>query len=162
MHTKYYNIWTVTEIDDNGGGSGVQGYAYFAGAPAPDDGTIILFNAFGFDPGGLIGYNLKSYTNLNGTITHEMGHALNLYHTFEGDGTGSTCPPNTTGACSTEGDRCCDTPPHKRSTSNCVADGTANSCSAGTTAGQYVHNYMDYSSEVCKNMFSPDQSAREG
>jgi hypothetical protein len=159
-NTQYYNIWVVSEIDNNEAGGGIQGYAYFAGAPAPDDGTIILYNSMGFDPGGTMGYNLKSYTNLNTTMIHEMGHALNLYHTFEGDGGGSSCPPNTSGACATEGDLCCDIPPHMRSNSNCLPDGTANTCSPGSTALDYQHNYMDYSSDACTNMFSADQSAR--
>jgi hypothetical protein len=160
-NTKYYNIWVVSEIDDNNGGPGTQGYAYFPpGGSFNLDGTIVLYNAFGFDPTGSLGYNLKSYTNMNSTMIHEMGHALNLYHTFEGDGTGSTCPPNTPGQCSTEGDKVCDIPPHMRSTSNCIADGTANTCASGTTAGDYQHNFMDYSSDLCTNMFTAGQSAR--
>lgn len=158
---KYYNIWVVSEIDNNGGGSGTQGYAYYPpGAPFTEDGTIILYNAFGFDPGGSLGYNLKSYTNLNMTMIHEMGHALDLFHTFKGDGSGSTCPPNTPGQCATEGDLVCDIPPHMRSQSNCVADGTANSCSSGSTALDFQHNYMDYSSDACTNMFTAGQSTR--
>lgn len=158
---KYYNIWVVSEIDNNGGLSGTQGYAYFPpGGPFAMDGTIVLYNAFGYDPTGSQGYNLKSYTNMNSTMIHEMGHALDLYHTFEGDGGGSACPPNTTGQCATEGDLVCDIPPHKRSTSNCVADGTANSCVSGSTALDYQHNYMDYSSDLCTNMFTAGQSTR--
>lgn len=158
---KYYNIWVVSEIDDNNAGAGTQGYAYFPpGGPFTEDGTIVIYNAFGYDPTGSLGYNLKSYTNMNSTMIHEMGHALNLYHTFEGDGGGSSCPPNTSGQCATEGDLVCDIPPHMRSTSNCVPDGTANSCSPGSTALDYQHNYMDYSSDVCTNMFTAGQSTR--
>lgn len=71
----YYNIWVISEIDDNNGGSGVQGYAYLAGAHgAVYDGTVILSNSF---------------KNPNATaLIHELGHALNLYHTFEGDDEG--------------------------------------------------------------------------
>lgn len=160
-NTKYYNIWVISEINDNNGGSGTQGYAYYPpGGAFAQDGTIILFNSFGFDPGGSLGYNLKPYTNLNMTMIHEMGHALNLKHTFEGDGGGSSCPPNTPGQCTTEGDFVCDIPPHMRSASNCIADGTANSCSSGSTAFDYQHNYMDYSSDACTNMLTADQSSR--
>ena len=45
---QYYNIWVVSEINNNNGGSGTQGYAYFAGAPAHIDGTVIIYNAMGF------------------------------------------------------------------------------------------------------------------
>jgi PKD repeat protein len=157
-NTKYYNVWIVSEIDGNNAGGGTQGYAYFPGAGPTYDGAVMMYNAFGYDPTATLGYNLKSYTNLNMTFIHEMGHALNLYHTFEGDGTGSTCPANT--ACSTDGDLICDTPPHKRSASTCVADATANPCLGGGTAGDFQHNYMDYSAEACKNMFSAGQATR--
>ncbi len=54
-NTKYYNFWIVSEIDDNGGGSGTQGYAYFPGAGANVDGAVMLYNAFGYDPTGVLG-----------------------------------------------------------------------------------------------------------
>ncbi len=158
---KYYNIWVVSEIDDNNGGSGTQGYAYYpTGGPFTEDGAVVMYNAFGFDPTGSFGYNLKSYTNLNITLIHELGHGLDLYHTFEGDSTGLICPPNTPGQCSAEGDLVCDIPPHIRSASNCLPDTTTNSCSPGSTAADYQHNYMDYSSDVCQNMFTAGQSVR--
>ncbi|MFY9311629.1 MAG: M43 family zinc metalloprotease [Bacteroidia bacterium] len=160
-NTKYYNIWVVSEIGDNNGGSGTQGYAYFPIAgPFTEDGAVVLYNAFGFDPNMSLGYNLKPYTNLNITLIHELGHGLDLYHTFEGDDGGTTCPPNTAGQCLTEGDLVCDVPPHIRSASNCVPDANANSCAPGTTAADYQHNYMDYSSDACQNMFTADQAAR--
>ncbi len=159
-NTKYYNIWVVSEIDDNNGGPGTQGYAYFpVNGPFTEDGTVVLYNAFGFDPNMNLGYNLKPYTNLNITLIHELGHGLALYHTFEGDD-GGVCPSNTPGQCATEGDLVCDVPPHIRSSSSCVPDGTANSCAAGTSALDYQHNYMDYSSDICQNMFTADQAAR--
>ncbi len=149
--TKYYNIWIVSEIDDNGGGSGTQGYAYFAGASAPLDGAVMLYNAFGYDLNGALGYNLKPYTNLNITPTHEIGHALNLYHTFEGDGSGSTCPAD---VCGTSGDCCADTPRHKRSQSDCVV--ATNSCTGGSSA-EHIYNFMDYSSDACQSQFTENQ-----
>lgn len=153
-NTKYYNVWIVTEIDNNDGGSGTQGYAYFAGASSTYDGAIMLYNAFGYDINGTIGYNLKSYTNLNVTPIHEIGHALNLYHTFEGDGSGSTCPTTSNGCGSDVGDCCTDTPDHKRSNSDCVV-GT-NSCTGGSSA-LHIHNFMDYSSDDCQTQFTSDQ-----
>jgi len=72
---SYMNIWVVNEIENNDGGSGIQGYAYFP-VNSPIDGIVILHNAF-----GTVG-NLKSYTNMNRTLTHEVGLYLGLYHTF--------------------------------------------------------------------------------
>ncbi len=144
----YYNIWTVTEIDGNNGGSGTQGYAYFpgnCGSNAARDGTVVLYNAFGNDPGGGNGYNLKNYTRLGRVMTHEMGHGLDLYHTFNGGSCTETF-------CATQGDLCCDTPPHPGANANC---GTPE---CGGT--QPVNNYMDYTGEVCQNMFTQDQKDR--
>ncbi len=162
-NNKYYNIWVVSEIDNNGAGSGVQGYAYFALASTSTnytnvDGAVMLYNAFGYDPEGTRNYNLKSYTNKNITCIHELGHAFGLYHTFEGDGTGSTCPPVANGCGDDQGDCCGDIPAHKRSQSNCVT-GT-NDCFAAVSRELFIHNYMDYSSDACQNMFTANQYTR--
>lgn len=156
-NTSYYNIWIVAEIDNNNGGTGVQGYAYFPGAGATRDGAVMLFNAFGYDADGSKGYNLKSYTNLNATFIHEMGHAFNLYHTFEGDDDGD-CP--TSNGCADNGgfgDCVGDTPPHLRSDSDCE-EGT-NACTGGSRS-LFIHNFMDYSSEACQYEFTAGQISR--
>jgi hypothetical protein len=158
-NTKYYNFWIVAEIDNNDGGSGTQGYAYFPGAGSDRDGAVMLFNSFGYDPDGSLGYNLKNYTNRNVTTIHEVGHALNLYHTFEGDGSGSTCPGAGNLCGSGVGDCVSDTPPHRRSNSDCNTGGT-NSCDGGSSNTLFVHNFMDYSSDVCQTRFTAGQSTR--
>lgn len=136
---SYMNIWVVNEIEDNDGGSGIQGYAYFP-INNPIDGIVILHNAF-----GTVG-NLKSYTNMNRTLTHEVGHYLGLYHTFH--------DTNSCGAeanCNTGGDRVCDTPV---TTLN-------SSCSSPACSGtQQVENYLDYTSQTCQNMFTEGQKLR--
>jgi len=138
--TEYYNIWIVSEIDNNNGGSGIQGYAYFASSHGfSNDGTVVLAN------------NFKDYSSTTGV--HELGHAFNLYHTFEGDGSG--CPTN--GNCNADGDRVCDTPPHTRSSSDCVI-GT-NPCT-GTTTEEFIHNYLDYSADYCQDEFTAGQRTR--
>lgn len=151
----YYNIWVVNEIDDNDGGFGTQGYAYFPGASSSYDGAVVLHNAFGFDANGTLGYELKTWRRLNRTLTHELGHALNLDHTFNGDANGTTCPTNTN--CNTQGDNICDTDPHIRSGSNCPS-GT-NACT-GNPNQDIVRNYLDYSDENCKDEFSQGQKDR--
>ena len=134
----YYNIWIVNEIENNDGGAGIQGFAYFPSSSAANDGAVILYNAF-----GTVG-NLKSYTALNRTTTHELGHAFSLYHTFQGN----SC---TESNCSTDGDRVCDTPP---TTSN-------TSCASPACSGtQQVENYMDYTSQTCMDMFTAGQKSR--
>lgn len=153
-NTNYYQFWIVAGIDGNMGGGGTQGYAYFSQSSSKD-GAVILYNSFGYDPTGTLCYNLKSYTNQNVTTTHEVGHAFGLYHTFQGDGTGSDCPTNND--CSTDGDLVCDTPPHKRSTSNCVV--ATNTCTGGSSS-DHIHNFMDYSSDDCQTEFTANQVTR--
>jgi len=144
--TKYYNIWLVSEIDNNNGAFGTQGYAYYSSSHGKsNDGTVILVNSF---------KNKNDHT-----LPHELGHALNLFHSFEGDKDAqskSICPSNTN--CNTDGDRVCDTPPHIRSKSDCVI-GT-NTCDGGSSTENFIRNYMDYSSNECANMFTEGQKTR--
>jgi PKD repeat protein len=148
----YYNIWLVNEIDGNDGGFGIQGYAYFPGAPEDLDGTLMLNTAWG-NTGTANWWNNQSKTGI-----HELGHAFNLYHTFEGDDGGNSCPADPSGCGSGDGDCCDDTSPHIRSGSDCPT-GENNTCT-GMVNDDVIHNYMDYSSQNCQYMFSQDQKDR--
>ena len=152
----YMNVWVVTQIDGNGAntpdhtswGGGVLGYAYFPTNPvtnnAARDGIVQISICTGNDPDGSAGHRLWPPTVLNRTLTHEVGHYLNLYHTFEG----SSC---TESDCASEGDLCCDTPPTVQNTD-------CNDPACGGT--QQVENYMDYTGDACYEMFSADQTTR--
>ncbi|MCB9916715.1 MAG: zinc metalloprotease [Planctomycetes bacterium] len=78
------------------------------------------------------------------TTTHEVGHYLGLYHTFEG-GCGSGY---------TSGDRIADTASESSPTFGCP--GTKSSCGSADP----VHNYMDYSDDTCMWEFTPEQINR--
>lgn len=120
---KYYNIYIVNKIQ---GGS--AGYAYYPSS----------FGYFNLDGGYYAAQyaNSSSYYYYTQLITHEMGHAFNLLHTFEGDSSGFRCPPNTN--CAVQGDLICDTPPHKQS--EC---GSTGSCAAGNIRNT-TYNYLSY------------------
>lgn len=152
----YLNIWVVSEIYDNDADlpnpdnflGGTLGYAYYPVSPVTDnsalDGIVAINLCVGNDPTGSEGFRLAPFTLLNRTLTHEVGHFLNLAHTFEGE----SC---TESNCSTQGDKVCDTPP---TTLNFDCDLPA--CS-GT---QQVENYLDYTGDACYNMFSEGQKSR--
>ncbi len=143
--SQYYNIWLISEIDDNNGGSGTQGYAFFAASHGTaNDGAVMLAGKF----------ILQDRV----TLAHELGHALNLYHTFEGDASGTVCP--TGNQCGSGlGDCCLDTPPHIRTSISTCAVGT-NACDGGSSTDLHLPNYLDYSADVCQNMFTTDQKSR--
>ena len=111
----YYNIWVVHKIWPGG----VSGYASY-----PDgsryDGTVIRASSM----------NADSYV-----LSHELGHAFNLAHTFRGDDLG--CPSDTN--CYGSGDLVCDTPPHR--SSDC---GDFNPCSADGEWENSRNNIMSY------------------
>ncbi len=82
--------------------------------------------------------------NMGRTATHEIGHYLGLYHTFEGCGT----------ACNTQGDLICDTNSQSSSTSGCPS--SPSSCGSADP----FHNYMDYTDDPCLWEFTPEQVTR--
>ena len=138
---EYINYYVVSEINGNDGGNGVQGYAYLGPTGDCRDGVVVLYNATGTvgvqKPGRTLGF----------TGVHEVGHHLSLWHTFSNT---SSCTSESN--CETQGDQVCDTP---TTTSNSTAQ-----CDGGVCPDALVNNFMDYSSETCKDAFTVGQAER--
>lgn len=151
-NNSYMNIWVVTEINGNNGGSGTQGFAYLASATSSDvDGIVLMHPTIGTT-------GTASASNDDGTLIHEMGHALNLYHTFEGTGInsqgqsvcGTGCGPGL-------GDCCDDTEAHSSHIGACPTSSDYNSCTGSNYQG-VQNNWMNYSN--CPTHFTQDQKDR--
>ena len=144
--TNFYNIWVVNKIDAKDGTSGqfVAGYAYFAGSSASVDGTVMLAT------------QMKTGQK---TLPHEIGHALFLFHPFEGSADVTQCPANS--SCSTQGDGVCDTDPISQNLSGGVYDfscrtGT-NSCTGTAYSINTESNFMNYTN--CYTLFTAGQKS---
>ncbi len=122
----YYNIWIVDKID--GTQQSISGFAYYPETSAKLDGMVILANHF---------------SDSEETLIHEMGHAFNLYHTFEGDNSGTKCPSTSNGCGFGWGDCVEDTQAHQRSTSGTCLSGL-NDCISESYDDNIRLNHMNY------------------
>ncbi len=117
------------------------GWAYFPSIVKSEsraylDGIVVDWKS-------LPGMGLYPEFDLGFTATHEAGHWLNLYHTFQG-------------GCNRYGDYVDDTPPQRTPSFGCPVG--KDTCS---DPGQDpIHNYMDYSDDPCYDQFTQGQAAR--
>ena len=135
---KYFNIWVVPAIKEGSMG-GILGYSQFPGGPAATDGVVIAYHYF-----GTMG-TAQSPFNKGRTLTHEAGHWFSLYHIWGDDG--NAC----WGSDDVE-----DTPNQASENYGCPSFPHP-SCS--NTSDMFM-NYMDYTDDVCMNMFSEGQKQR--
>lgn len=92
------------------------------------------------EPDGVLTYDQGD------TGTHEVGHWLGLYHTFDG------------GGCSKPGDKIKDTPTEAEPQFFCQV---RDSCTGRQNPGDDpITNFMDYVDDVCMDHFTPEQVKR--
>ncbi len=135
---QYLNVWSVVF---GGGDASLLGYAQFPGGTASTDGVVVLHSSMGSvaspNPGG------GSYAR-GRTLTHEVGHWLNLRHIW-GD---ATCG----------NDQVADTPVHNTSNGGCPTYPHYSTCTG--TPIEMTMNYMDYTYDACMYMFTAGQKTR--
>lgn len=150
--SKYFNIWVVNDIRPYPGLQGIiLGYAQFPRNKNQRYGVIIRHDRVG-----------RTGTANSGdrTLTHEIGHCLNLYHTFQTNPGETPCGSS----CNSTGDYVCDTPPVNFSTQTCNKN--QNQCTNDTQGpspytmdvNDQIENYMSYND--CQNMFTYGQKYR--
>lgn len=123
-------------------GGGLLGYSPLGGIPS--NGDSVVMNIFAFGSGaGCPGYVPGAPYDLGRTVTHEVGHHLNLPHTWGN------------GGCSSD-DGVSDTPNIDGPSYSCPADGSVTMC--GNTS--LTMNFMDYVNDACMYMITEGQANR--
>jgi PKD repeat protein len=128
---KYCNIWVCNL-------SGADGYAQYPGGPPATDGIVISYKVF-----GTIGVVVPGYAK-GRTTTHEVGHWFNLRHIW-GD---AYCGDDSVD----------DTPTQQASDYPCPGFPHV-TCNNGPNGDMFM-NYMDYTLDDCRNIYTIGQSNR--
>lgn len=140
--TNYLHIWVVDNIINTAqlnNGAGIAGYATFPSSNGLATDGIVIEKSFFIDPS-------PAQTLV---LAHELGHYLNLFHTFEG-------------GCNSA-DQCADTPPDNDQSggTNCSVINSCHLPSENPDLDDLPDNIMDYASNAaCLNKFTSCQDTR--
>lgn len=148
---KYLNIWVLKTMPNS---NRVRGQAFVGGSSSigsQNIGVLVHYSYIGSKNSGcpnlsyLDATNFKAY-DLGMTVVHEVGHYLNLLHTFD------NCTP---------GDGCDDTPKVSGvPNAFCNSDNDKKGICSGETKNRMWQNYLDYSDDACMDRFTSCQVTR--
>ena len=153
---KYLNIWVVPLSNSRSLGyaqfpeqSGLPGVVPLPTDKPETDGVYINTLMFGSNYTSIgSGFRLAFNYDRGRTLTHEVGHWLGLRHIWGDGGCG-------------QDDFCEDTPTTGRNhdgLGDCTFPGP-NTCTDDPRPDMF-QNYMDYTNDICMNLFTQDQKAR--
>ena len=155
--TQYMNMWTVQFT-----GNTLLGYAQFpdnnftttdpnylaglntSGGSANTDGVVSNYDVFGSNAYNDGTFLLNATYDKGRTMTHEVGHWLGLRHIWGDSACGN--------------DFCADTPVHHDANYGCPSP-IPLSCNS-TTVYEMIDNYMDYTDDLCMDVFTQNQKDR--
>jgi hypothetical protein len=123
-----------------GGVLGMCPFPFFGKPDANVHGCVV-------HPGAVVGdveFGFDGY-NEGGTLTHEIGHGVGLWHVWQG-------------GCRRNGDMVDDTNPQETNSRGCPTNPIPDSCGDGLPDN--IHNHMDYSDDSCRFEFTIGQSDR--
>jgi hypothetical protein len=129
---RYLNIWVGNLT------GGILGYSSIVGGAKATDGVVVLFTAFGTNG------TAEAPFDKGRTATHEVGHWLNMIHTWGDDSCGN--------------DEVTDTPPQQGPT---YGDPSGIILSCGNTKyGNLYMDYMDFTDDAGMHLFTYGQRDR--
>lgn len=129
---RYLNVWVGNLT------GGLLGYSSIVGGPKATDGVVVLYTAFGTTGTAAAPFNRGR------TMTHEVGHWLNLIHTWGDDSCGN--------------DEVADTPPQEGPDYG-NPSGVILSCGNAPYGNLYM-DYMDFTDDIGMHLFTFGQRDR--
>jgi hypothetical protein len=151
----YLNIWVLKTMPTSGGiANGVRGEAFKGGTAtfgSQDIGIFVHYSYVGSKNSGCTNITYLDATGFKAydqgmTLVHEVGHYLNLAHTY--------------GTCGTNIDGCDDTPSVTGlPNAFCGTNNNTKGLCSGATRRQW-ENYMDYTDDACMDRFTTCQVTR--